>query len=214
MRVVITPHRALVVAVTLAVGVAAHPAAADSPAADSPAAAASPAPATVSSSPATATRQAEPAPYRGALGVMVSPITPRHRSMLGAPPSAGVVVRRVLPGSVAEVAGVRRLDVIIDVAGITTEATTDIRRALTQLFVGDLLLVQVIRKRKPVTLFATLSAPHREDRAVTLPQAPATASLEGRVRYLGAAVSATVRTIDQELEAPATRSGTPLEAAR
>lgn len=104
-------------------------------------------------------------PYRGLLGVGVRRVRARERKQLGAPPNAGLRVTRVTPGSVAEAAGVKVGDVIIDVGGKTTARPSDVRRALRHKDEGDLLTVQVVRHRKPRTLAATLPASHRNERA-------------------------------------------------
>jgi hypothetical protein len=129
--------------------------------------------------------------FEGVLGVMVGKLTPRRRMQLGAPPMAGLHVSRVLPGTVASVAGLRKGDVIIDVAGVTTRRVTDVGKALGQMHVGDLLIVQVIRNKRPQTLFATLSAPGGQmakkmrgsKRARVRRKAPASASLDGRLHF-------------------------------
>ena len=125
-------------------------------------------------------------PFQGMLGVMVGRLTPKKRVSLGAPPMAGLQVSKVVPGTIASVAGVKPNDVIIDVAGATIRDVSDVKTALGQMNVGDLLTLQVIRKGKPKTLFATLSNKTlKMSRFGDYPETgTATSSLDGKLHFV------------------------------
>lgn len=130
-----------------------------------------------------------PKPFQGMLGVMVGKLTPDKRVSLGAPPTAGLSVSKVVPGTIASVAGVQPKDVIIDVAGATIREVTDVRTALSQMNVGDLVTLQVIRRGKPRTLFATLSdetiKPSRFGGFAEYPETgTAKSSLDGKIHFV------------------------------
>ncbi len=122
-----------------------------------------------------------PAPFQGLLGVMVGQLTPKRRTMFGAPPTAGILVHKVVPGTLASVAGLKKGDVILDVGGTTTRRAGDVKNALSGMFVGDLLTLQVIRDAEPKTLFATLMPTVLK--ANGQPNTPAIATLDGNLRF-------------------------------
>lgn len=147
--------------------------------------------------PVPAAPAAAPVPFEGLLGVMVGMMTPASRAKAGAPPTAGLVVNKVIPGSVASVAGVEKDDVVIDVGGASTRSVDDVRRALGQMNVGDLLTVQVIRDQKPKTLFATLMPKVPSDASASKSVAgatavPAKATLDGNLHFVGEAAESIV----------------------
>ena len=129
-------------------------------------------------------------PFEGVLGVMVGRLTADKRVSLGAPPHAGLYVNRVLPGTVASVAGVQKGDVILDGAGGMMRDVSDVGAALEQLHVGELMTMQVIRRGKPQTLFATLATAAKPEpmmkrtRYARLPPSPARASLDGDLHFV------------------------------
>jgi membrane-associated protease RseP (regulator of RpoE activity) len=132
-------------------------------------------------------------PFQGVLGAMVGLLTPERREALGAPPTAGIHVARILPGSIAEVAGVEPGDVIIDVGGEPVTSADDVAASLAQKRIGDLLTVQVIRAGGPKTLAVTLTPPRQVDGKAQVDAkavegssgggAPAKASLDGELHF-------------------------------
>ncbi len=140
-------------------------------------------------------------PYRGLLGVKVGDMTPEKRVSAGAPPGAGLLVSEVLPNTVASVAGVKKNDVVIDVGGAPIRGVRDVRDALGQMHLGDLLTVQVIRDGKPKTLFATLAPPAKNvagTPSTTSP--PAVATLDGNLRFIGADQELVVERHEQRVQ--------------
>jgi membrane-associated protease RseP (regulator of RpoE activity) len=121
-------------------------------------------------------------PFKGILGALVGVLTPERREALGAPASAGIHVSKILPGSIAEVAGVSPGDVIIDVGGQPVTSTDDVAASLAQKHIGDLLTVQVIRDGKPKTLAVTL-APQVNAVEGSAQQPPAKANLDGELHF-------------------------------
>ena len=98
------------------------------------------------------------------LGVAVNALDAAQRTQLGVPAGRGTIVEQVQPGSVAERAGLRVGDVIIDVDGDVTRDGEDILRALADRRSGDVVAITIIRGGKSMALRATLDGnPGRAD---------------------------------------------------
>jgi len=69
-------------------------------------------------------------PIRAWIGVFVAPLTPELARMMGLEGRRGVVVVRIVPGSPAEEAGVRRGDVILRAGGREIATPGDLRKAV------------------------------------------------------------------------------------
>lgn len=90
---------------------------------------------------------------RPALGVEWQVVPDVLREQLDVP-EGGIVVDRVLPESLAARLGLRRFDVILDVAGRKVADAADVRAAVEGVKPGDPVAVTVIRKGRRETLSA------------------------------------------------------------
>ena len=70
----------------------------------------------------------------------------------------GVVVQKVLPGSAARRAGIRRGDVVVAVDGQATRSLLELRKALGTRQVGERIRVRLRREGQYLTLSVTLRA--------------------------------------------------------
>ncbi len=88
------------------------------------------------------------------LGAVVRPIAARGRTLLGDQEGRGLLVRRVLPGSPAEAAGLGRGDLIVRVANRRSADMADLRTVLASAAPGDRIRLEVLddRGRHPVTV--------------------------------------------------------------
>jgi predicted metalloprotease with PDZ domain len=102
------------------------------------------------------------------LGVELVRTTPELREHLGAPEEHGVLVGKVLPGSVAEKAGVKVGDVITRVDGSEVSSAGEILEAIGGKS-GQSIDLEVVRDRKVVKLRADL--PKIEEDEATGPRA-------------------------------------------
>lgn len=113
------------------------------------------------------------------LGTRVSSMTADLRAFFGAPKDAGLLVQGIEPGSAAEGAKLKVGDVLVEVDGQRIEQVADVRRALSDRSEGDVVEVEVIRKKKRKTLRATITSadddsfsfswPSESDLELTLP---------------------------------------------
>ncbi len=91
---------------------------------------------------------------RGRLGVALQPMTGELRAYFGAPPDRGVLVSRVLPGSVADQAGLQVGDVVTMIGDHPVTRIDEMRRAIAE-NVDTTVELQVIRHGQPTMLRAT-----------------------------------------------------------
>ena len=94
---------------------------------------------------------------KGRLGMMVMGLTPELRTHFGATSQSGMLVGSVEPNSPAANAGVRVGDVIVETNNQLVDDVEDIRAAMSKSKKGDVVEIDVIRDRKPLTLKATLA---------------------------------------------------------
>lgn len=88
------------------------------------------------------------------LGVTVTPLSDQLAEYFGV--KQGVLVSEVVPGSVAEAAGIKAGDVITTVAGQTVSSSSDVVKELGSADSGANVEIRVTRDRKEVTLTAKL----------------------------------------------------------
>lgn len=91
------------------------------------------------------------------LGTQVSTMTPQLRDFFGAPEDTGLLIQGVEPGSAAEAAGMKVGDVLVEVDGQRIDGVGDVHRALADRGDGDVVAVELVRKKKRKTLKVTLS---------------------------------------------------------
>ncbi len=85
-------------------------------------------------------------PIRAWIGVFVAPLTPEMARMMGFERARGVVVVRTVPGSPAEVAGIRRGDVIVKAGGREISLPGDLRNAIEDNIDRGEIEVEVVRR--------------------------------------------------------------------
>lgn len=93
---------------------------------------------------------------KGRLGMTVMGLTPELRTFFGATTASGMLVGSVEAGSPAAKAGVRVGDVLVETNNQVVDDIQDIRTAMAKSKKGDVVELDVIRDRKPLTLKATL----------------------------------------------------------
>jgi len=118
-------------------------------------------------------------PARGAddqeawLGVQTQTLTPELREGLGYD-GAGALVNRVVDGSPADRAGVRKGDVIVGLNGATVASATDLARAVTAARVGQTVSLRIVREGAHRSLSAKLAARPEEGGDSEMRDAPET----------------------------------------
>ena len=94
------------------------------------------------------------APEKGELGMTVQKLTPQIAESLGLEKADGVVVSAVDPGSVADEAGIRRGDVIVEVDRKPIRSIDEYKKAVAGIRKGKGVLLLV--RRGESTLFLAL----------------------------------------------------------
>ncbi|KRA45166.1 PDZ domain-containing protein [Pseudoxanthomonas sp. Root630] len=110
---------------------------------------------------------------KGRLGVRIDALSPELAQGLGLPSTQGAWVVEVLPDSVALQSGIKPMDVVLDVAGQTVVAATDLPAAINRLQPGVATPLRVWRDRQMHTLNITLPP---GDNGPTTVATPATAT--------------------------------------
>lgn len=95
---------------------------------------------------------------RGRLGIGLQDLTPQLASAFGIPTTQGVVVSRVISGSVAEEAGLKIGDVIVEIDGRPARNSGELRNVMGLLKVGDKAKTVVLRDGTRVTLTVEVKA--------------------------------------------------------
>jgi Do/DeqQ family serine protease len=96
---------------------------------------------------------------RGELGAVLQNLTPDLAQAFGLRQRGGAVVARVLPGSAAEHAGLRRGDVIVALNGEQVDSANELRNDVALRPIGTEIRVDILRDRKPITLHAVIAKP-------------------------------------------------------
>lgn len=94
---------------------------------------------------------------RGWLGVYIQPIDDKLAAGLSLHSDEGVVVVDIAPGSPAEIAGLRRGDVIVRYAGKKVAGGIDLRNYIQDTKVGTTLMIGIVRKGKNMELMARIT---------------------------------------------------------
>ena len=93
------------------------------------------------------------------LGITVYSVQPSESEMFGRP--LGCLVNEVTPGSCADIAGMKKADVIIGIGGYKVESYTDLSRALRSFNGGETTTITVDRGGQTLVLEITLDEkPH------------------------------------------------------
>ena len=88
------------------------------------------------------------------MGVYVEDVPEPLARYLSLPPGFGLLVREVLPGSLAERAGIQPKDIVIEVQGRKITRAEDVRDALAEVPAGGRVKITVIRKGRKTVLQA------------------------------------------------------------
>ena len=96
------------------------------------------------------------------LGISVYSVLPSDAEMFGRP--LGCLVNEVNPGSCADIAGLKKADVITGLGGYKVESYTDLSRALRTFNGGETTTITVDRSGQSLVLEITLDEKPREDR--------------------------------------------------
>lgn len=92
------------------------------------------------------------APSGPALGILVGPLDPALRSQLSLAEDAGLVVRRVRQGSLAERSGLKRSDVLLRLDGREIRDFDAFRKDLEKAMASKQFALDLLRKAKPLTV--------------------------------------------------------------
>ena len=82
---------------------------------------------------------------RGWLGIEPTPVTPEVAKALALAKAEGVVIRGMQPGGPAERAGMKELDVVLEIAGKTTRSVPQLLARIAELPPGSVAKVRVAR---------------------------------------------------------------------
>ncbi len=96
----------------------------------------------------------------GYLGVLLAPVPEELSAHVKA--EGGALVSRVVPGSPAENAGLKRFDVIVSVNGAGARSPDEVRGRIQEAKRGDLVKLGVVRGAETLALEATLADPPAE----------------------------------------------------
>ncbi len=96
---------------------------------------------------------------RGKLGIALQDLTPQLANAFGLSTDRGVVVSRVISGSVAEEAGLRVGDVIVEIEGRPVRHSGELRNIMGLLKVGDKVKTVVLRDGKRHAVTVEVKAP-------------------------------------------------------
>jgi serine protease Do len=108
---------------------------------------------------------------RGYLGVGIQALTPELRQAFAADAQGGVLVTEVQAGSPAELAGLRRGDVVVELAGKPMDSPRRFRNLVAQAGAGTKLAISVQRQAQRLQLLAELAeAPDPRAAAQVAPQ--------------------------------------------
>jgi serine protease Do len=107
---------------------------------------------------------------RGELGIRPQTVTPVLAAGLGLPRNSGVVLADVIPGSPADVAGLRVGDVVVSLDGKAMENGRQFQVGLYRHVVGDIVTLNVLRDGKILEIAAAVV--ERLDTFSGLPEPP------------------------------------------
>ncbi len=109
---------------------------------------------------------------RGWLGVHVQRVTEEIAESLGIDDPKGALVAKVMPGSPAEVAGIKSGDVVLSFDGQEVDTMRSLPRLVAATTIGKTVEVQLLRKREPLTLEVTVGRLPESEEVEDLSEAP------------------------------------------
>lgn len=104
---------------------------------------------------------------RGQLGIEVQDIDINVPNNAGTRPSAGALVRWVIPKSAAEKAGVKTADVIIRLNGKNVSNAVDVKNMVGNLRIGERVNITLLRAGKPLNITIVIGAPEKNTARAT-----------------------------------------------
>ncbi|MBE0598685.1 MAG: PDZ domain-containing protein [Desulfuromonadales bacterium] len=117
-----------------------------------------------------------PAPGRGMIGVGMGVVTPSLATALGLDSTNGALVVEVISGMPAEKAGIKAMDVVLEITGRAIASPQDLREIISGMRIGYKAELQVWRERSRKTIMVEVaSAPVAEVQKATDPLATAAA---------------------------------------
>ncbi|GAB4339726.1 MAG: Do family serine endopeptidase [Calditrichia bacterium] len=93
---------------------------------------------------------------RGLLGVEIESVNGRSAKALALPSPSGVLIQRVVPGSPAEKAGVRRGDVVLKVEDTPVYTVNTLQNLIARHHPGDIVKLTIWRDRRKLTISVKL----------------------------------------------------------
>ena len=122
---------------------------------------------------ATAVATDTPPAAQGRLGVAIDTVTDTLAQALGLQSARGAMVVQVIPGSAAEKAGLKPLDVVLEVAGQSVEKASDLPVIVARLRPGFKAPLQVWRERKMLELSVEIGSAADTPIPLTVASVPA-----------------------------------------
>ena len=95
---------------------------------------------------------------RGWLGVSIQSISEDVADSLGLETTDGALVELVNPGSPADLAGMRKGDIVLEVDGKTVESSNALSRMIAETAVGSTVTLKIWRRGAPIMLDVTLGS--------------------------------------------------------
>ncbi len=103
---------------------------------------------------------------RGWLGVSIQPLSPELAESFGLDQVTGALVNQVLAGSPAELAGIKRGDVLLRIAGRKVRSARELRLLVANTPAGKTVDLELVRNGKPLTISVTI-APRDPEQTAT-----------------------------------------------
>lgn len=126
----------------------------------------------------------DPLRRRAFLGVQIGPLSPEERDKLKLPPAAGLSVQKIVPGSSAELSGLKTGDVIVAVNDEPVGVTAKFVQGLGKFKGGDTIAMEILREGKASKLQVRLKETPRETNKNYQVKYGSVASKAGRIRTL------------------------------
>ena len=100
------------------------------------------------------------------IGAGIATVTAELATKLDLPQESGVVVLKVVPDGPADLAGIKKLDIITDIGGNTAQTVADVKEAVAGYAIGDTITLTISRTGEASTIsidviIAEFQAPDR-----------------------------------------------------
>src|SRR5262245_54743782 len=146
---------------------------------------------------------------RGYLGIQLQDLDPDLRALVKTPADHGALVLDVLPGEAGEAAGLKRYDVITDIAGQRVDDSDALVRLISARAPGSTVALSVRRDGRPLRLQARLAERGNADDDDADPDDPEDweQDLSAEGDAFGLVAAELTRAMQRELDIPADRRG-------